>query len=222
MYCLKAIPYLLLALFGCFSSPADAQINLKTGYNFSIISNNNSLGDIIDAYNASRSYESGFGQLNWLHGFEAGLRLKSELHALELTYQGGYQTLKATYPGMTETLTDRMKFGIHALGLGYQVSDDIWGLGADLQYQLYKTRLLPAETSGDFKDVQNMLALKFYLMLTLRGGKGSDMAIQPYYLLPLKGYDYGPLAERLQVDAPSGTERWTRFGITILFYNGQK
>ena len=218
---LKAIPFLLLALFGCFSSPADAQINLKTGYNFSVVSNS-SLDDIIDAYNAVRSYESGFGNFDWVHGFEAGLRLKSDMHALEFTYQGGYQTLKATYPGMTETLTDRMKFGIHALALGYQVSDDIWGFGTDLQYQLYKTRFLPAEPGGDFKDVQNMLALKFYLMLTLKGGKGADMALQPYYILPFKGYDYKPLAERLQVDAPSATEKWTRFGITILFYNGQK
>src|SRR5688572_12168725 len=95
MSCPKAKIALLLAFFGCFSSPADAQINLKTGYNLSFLSVS-SLDNMLSEYNDSKGYSSGFNNLRWLHGFEGGIRFKSGLQAIEVNYQGAYQALNAT------------------------------------------------------------------------------------------------------------------------------
>jgi len=217
----KATLFLLSAFFGFVSSPADAQVNLKTGYNFSILSDPG-IDKIISSYNDLTGYSSGFRSLRWLHGFVAGLRFKSGFNAVELTYQGGYQALKAEGKNGVESYTDKLRFAIHSLAFGYQVSDRVWGLGADLQYQLYKTKFTAGLPVEDFTNWQRMFALKFYLMLTLKGRKGVDMALQPYYVLPFKEYDPDPLAQYLNVEPAASHDRWNRFGLTLLFYNGTK
>ncbi len=222
MRCRKAISILLLAFFGCFSSPSDAQINLKTGYNFSILSNPG-LNDAISFFNTSQGYTTPFQRINWMHGIEGGIRFKSGLHGFELTYQGAYKGTKATGQNGDITYTDRLKFATHSLAGGYQVSDRLFGIGTDLQYQLYKTKLTPGQSGAPFKNGQNMFALKFYVMLTLKGGKGVDMAIQPYYVHPFKDYNLQPLKDYFSVEPFSPpNERWNRLGLTILFYNGEK
>lgn len=217
----KATLFLLSAFFGFFSSPADAQVNLKTGYNFSILSDPG-VDQIIRSYNDLIGYSSGFGNLRWMHGFEAGLRFKSGFNALEFSYQGGYQSLKAEGKNGDVIYTDKLRFAIHSLAVGYQASDRLWGLGTDLQYQFYKTKFTAGLPVEDFKNWQSMLALKFYLMLTLKGRKGVDMALQPYYVLPFKEYDPDPLAQYLNVEPITSHDRWHRFGISLLFYNGAK
>lgn len=73
-----------------------------------------------------------------------------------------------------------------------------------------------------FKYVQNMLALKCYLMFTLEGSGGIDAALQPYYVLPFDTYDLDPLSQYLSQEAGPSGKKWTRFGLSVLFYNGNK
>ena len=68
------------------------------------------------------------------------------------------------------------------------------GMGADLQYQWYTYKDRIGEAATGFKDVQEMLALKFYLMFTLAGSGGIDAALQPYFVLPFDTYDLDPLS----------------------------
>ncbi|HUR31322.1 MAG TPA: hypothetical protein VMZ69_07805, partial [Saprospiraceae bacterium] len=88
--------------------------------------------------------------------------------------------------------------------------------------QFYKTKFNSEENGTNFKNVQNMFGLKFYLMFTLKGRQGVDMALQPYYVLPFSEYDLSPLAQYLQLEPSSTRQRWNRFGISVLFYNGAK
>ncbi len=218
----KAIFILLAAFFGCLSSPADAQVNLKTGYNFSILSNPG-LDEVISIYNEVQGYSSTFKNLTWLHGFDVGLRMKSEIHALELNYQGVYKTLRAQSQSADQTLTDKMNFAVHSFGIGYQASGGIFGLGSDLQYQFYKTKFNSEQDGNLFKNVQDMPAIKLYIIFTLKGRKGVDMALQPYYVHPFKYYDLQPLKDFiLEGGFIPEKEKWQRFGITLLFYNGSK
>lgn len=223
MHRLRANYVLLLAFFGCFSSPVYAQVNLKTGYNISFLSIPG-LDHLISEFNQSKAYNSPFSNLRWLHGFETGLRLKGGIHALELTYQGAYQSFKAT--GLTASMgdpyTDKLGFAIHSAAIGYQLGEGILGLGTDLQYQWYKAKYEAGQTQTKYKDVQNMLGFKFYLMLTLRGGNGVDMALQPYLLFPTKIYSLDPLSHIFGVETAESQDKWTRYGITVLFYNGAK
>lgn len=211
---------MLLAFFGCFSSPADAQVNLKTGYNFSIPSADG-LDELISSINTSRSYEESFSSIKWLHGLEAGLRWKGGTSALEVTYQAAYKATKASGLNGTESFEDALKLFIHSAALGYQFSDGLYGFGTDVQYQFYRTKLTSGLDGQTFLHKQKMPALKFYLMLTLRGGKGVDMAVQPYYVLPFDEYDLSQLAQDLQVEV-SENKKMSRFGLTVLFYNGKK
>jgi len=217
----KAILPLLVVFIGFFSSPADAQVNLKTGYNISFLSLPET-EQLITSYNELQDYTSDFKTLTWLHGIEAGLRYKADVHGIELTYQGAYQTLKATGLNGTEEYTDKMRFALHSIALGYQASDRRFGAGTDIQYQFYKVKFTPGQSTDVFRNTQNMLALKFYLMLTLPGHKGVDMALQPYYVLPFKTFDLNPLASHLQIEPSDQHDRWNRFGLTVLFYNGKK
>ena len=222
MFRLKAILILLAVFFGSFSSPADSQVNLKTGYNFSIMSSPE-LDRVIDLYNEVQGHTSEFGKLKWLHGFDVGLRLKSDIHALELNYQGGYRALRAEGQSVNVTYTDKINFAVHAFGIGYQAAGGIFGLGTDLQYQFYKTKVTSEQDGNSFKNVQHMPALKLYLLFTLKGRKGVDMALQPYYLHPFKYYDLEPLKNFIFHGGffPK-KEKWNRFGISLLFYNGSK
>ncbi len=220
---LQAILSLLAAFFGFFSPPVNAQVNLKIGYNISFMSSPG-LDQIILKHNATQTYTSAFKKLRWMHGFEAGLRYKADIHAFELTYQSAYQALKAKgdMNGGAQPYTDLMKFGIQSAAFGYQISGEYFGIGTDLQYQWYTTRVELHSIEEKLKDHQKMLALKFYLMLTLPGNNGVDMAIQPYYILPFETYDLVPLSQYLQQEGNPGEEKWTRFGISLLFYNGGK
>ena len=217
----KATNLLLLVFFGLFSSPVDAQVNLKSGYNISIISVP-ALDQVLSSYNQTSGYATDFAKLKWLHGFEAGLRLKADVHALELTYQGAYQTLKANYFDADQEFSDRVRFAVHSVAIGYQASDRKFGAGTDLQYQFYKVKLVPDQNGNDYRNIQNMFALKFYFMFNFKGRQGVDMALQPYYILPFKEYDLQPFAQRLSVEPSPNNDRWNRFGLTILFYNGEK
>lgn len=218
-------PYVLLlaAFFGFFSPPVNAQVNLKAGYNISLVSDPG-MNEVISLFSASQPYTSSFDKLGWIHGFEAGLRFKSDIHAFELSYQTGYQHLKAKgdLAGDAGEYTDKIKLAVHSGGIGYQVTGEVVGLGADLQYQLYNTRAELTQATSGFKNIQKMLAMKFYLMFTLTGSGGVDAAIAPYYVLPFETYDLDPLSLYLnQQPGPAGT-KWTRFGLSILFYNGEK
>ena len=113
----KATLPLLVVFIGFFSSPADAQVNLKTGYNISFLSLPET-ERLITSYNELQDYTSDFKSLHWLHGIEAGLRYKADVHGIELTYQGAYQTLKSTGLNGTEEYTDKMRVAVHSIALG--------------------------------------------------------------------------------------------------------
>jgi hypothetical protein len=212
--------WLIIAFF-CSWNLLSAQVNLKTGYNLSFPSAKG-MNQLIDIHNEQTGYDDPFSNMEWLHGLEAGFRLKGGIHALELTYQGSYQSLKATKSVAGQSYTDKLKSSIHALCLGYQVSEGHFGLGADFQYQFHRLRFEDGLTEVDFKETQRIPALKLYLMLTLGGAQAVDMAVQPYVVLPLRSLDYTGLKQHLQIEETISPEKWVRFGITLLFYNGQK
>jgi hypothetical protein len=221
MDCRRATSVLLLAFFGCVSSPAFAQVNLKTGYNISMISTPG-VNELIDAFNETQTYKSSFSNLSWMHGFEMGLRFKGGIHALELTYQGGYQILKAEENVAGTDYTDRLRFSIHSGAIGYQVGDGAFGVGTDVQYQWYKSKYEDESANSSWKVNQEMVAFKFYLMFVLQGANNIDFAIQPYMVLPTKYYDPEPLADILGIEENFQQDKFIRYGITLLFYNGQK
>jgi len=219
----RAILVLFVAFLGMFSSPVYSQINLKTGYNFSFI-DAPGLNDLISDFSESQEYSNSFPDLKWFQGFEGGVRFKGGIHALELTYQGGYQVLKAEgyNPIRASTYTDKLRFSVHTGAIGYQVSSGIFGLGTDLQFQWYKAKYENGVTSEKLKDVQEMFGFKFYLMFTLTGDNTIDLAFQPYMVLPTKNYDLEPLSNILGIEKELAQEKWIRYGLTVIFYNGEK
>ena len=221
LLCCRANIILLLAFFDFLSSAAYAQLNLKTGYSFSILSNPG-LDQVISDFNQSQSYSSSISNLRWLQGFEVGLRYKAGIHALELTYQDVYNSLTAIgqTAGTGVAYKDKLKFSVQSAAIGYQLGDGLIALGTDVQYQWYFAKYLPGITTDKFRNVQEMIGFKFYLMLTLEGNQGIDMAVQPYMVLPTKYYDLNPLAQALGTEETLGQDKWIRFGITLMFYNG--
>ncbi len=67
-----------------------------------------------------------------------------------------------------------------------------------------------------------MLGMKFYLMFTLTGSGNIDAVLQPYFLLPFDTYDPNPLSQFLNQESGPAGKKWSRFGLSILFYNGAK
>jgi len=217
----KAIAGLLAVFFGLFSSPINAQINLKTGYSFSLVTDP-VVNEIIDQYNQSHNYTKELKNLKWMHGFEAGLRYKSGPHAFELSYMGAYRHLRGYFanPNGGNDIYDKIGFEVHAGGLGYQLSDGFFGIGADLQYQWYITKgelILPYRT---FKEVQTMWATKIYMMFILEGSSNVHFVLEPYYVIPSGTYDSRPLQQFLETNVSQDQHKWDRWGITLLFYNG--
>ena len=218
-----SISALLAAFYGFLLTPVNAQVNLKAGYNISLVSDPG-LDQVVGAFSDTKPYSNPFNKLTWMHGFEAGLRFKADVHAFELTYQNAYQPLQAKgdLNDGNGPYTDKIKLGIQSGAFGYQVTGDVFGVGTDLQYQWYTTRVELVGVTDKFKDVQTMLALKCYMMFTLEGSGGIDAALQPYFVLPFDTYDLDPLSQYLNQEAGPPGKKWTRFGLSVLFYNGNK
>ena len=219
----KAIVWLLAVFFG-LSSPVNAQLNLKTGYSISFLQDA-SVDHIIQAYSQGKTYSKNFKDLTWLHGFEAGLRWKTGVHALELTYLGGYQRLRATAtnPSGGEDLTDKLKFNVHSAGIAYQISRDFIGAGFEMQRQWYITGAEVKQPDLNFKHTQAMWAKQVYLMFNFEGSGSVSMTIKPYYIFPSEAYDCLPLRDFLETNGSDlELNKWNRFGVTLLFYNGQQ
>lgn len=220
--CLKVSVFSLLVAIGSLSGNLIAQVNIKAGYNFSVLTDPG-LNQVISTFNNSQQYSRSFRQVNWLHGFEGGLRFKSDIHAFELSYQSAYQAMSAEGHLLPEldSLTDKINISVNTLAAGYQVSSGLIGGGMDVLYQFYNSRV---RLSGkdQFKDRQEMWGMKFYLMFTLEGSGYIDAAIQPYFVLPLDTYNNDPVSQYLNQEAGPPADKWTRIGISIIFYNGNK
>lgn len=218
-----SISAILAAFFGFLLSPVNAQVNLKAGYNISLLSDPG-LDQVVEVFSGTQPYTTPFNKLSWMHGFEAGLRFKADVHAFEITYQNAYQPLhaKGDLNDGNGPYTDKIKLGIQSGAIGYQVTGDVFGIGTDLQYQWYTTRVELAGVTEKYKQVQNMLALKCYLMFTLEGSGFVDAALQPYFVLPFDTYDLDPLSQYLNQEAGPAGKKWIRFGLSVLFYNGNK
>ncbi|MEO6131575.1 MAG: hypothetical protein ABIQ02_06990 [Saprospiraceae bacterium] len=219
----RAIVFLLLVFFGIFSPPAYAQFNLKTGYNFSIVSSPG-INRIVSDFNTSQSFSKPFRELHWLHGFEGGVRYKRGFHAVELTYQGAGKSFRATglEPGAASKYTDKIKYSIQSAAFGYQLGQGLFGFGTDLQYQWYKFAYKSGISDEELKNIQHMTAFKFYLILNVQGNEGIDFAFQPYLVLPSKYFDLEPVSEILDTESVVKREKWIRYGLTMVFYNGEK
>jgi hypothetical protein len=220
---LKVLHLLVAAFFGFFSPPINAQFNLKSGYNLSFLSSPG-LDEVIADFNKTQPYTKPMSNLDWVHGFELGARFKSGAHALELVYQGGYQVLNAEGDanGGSAPYKDKMRFSVQGAAIGYQVTGEVAGIGAELQYQWYTNKVDLGLTDENFKNVQTTMGLRVYLVFIVPGSRGVDLAIQPYMVIPLDTYDLVPLSQYLQQEPNTARDKWTRFGLTVSFYNGQK
>lgn len=215
---------LSMAVIGSLSfQPLAAQFNLKAGYNISLVSDKG-VNSVIDQFNSTQSYTRSFGHLTWAHGLEAGLRVKADVHAFELGYQGAYQVIKAKgeINGGAETYTDKLRFSVNSASFGYNVSGDVFGMGAEAQYQWYRTRAELTARDHNFDHIQEMWAMKFYMVFTLHGQNSIDAVLQPYFVLPFEHYDLAPLSNYLNQEPGPAGGKWTRIGLSMLFYNGRK
>ncbi len=169
-------------------------------------------------------YTSAFHDFQWLHGIEVGMRYKNHVQALELSYQGAYQRLQATGTHVDNNVnfTDKIRVAIHSGCLGYHLSGDVVGAGAELQFQWYHTKANVYPREETLKHVQAMTGYSFFMLFTLSGRHAIDMVLKPYVILPGKRYDLDPLLQYsgVKVDVPH--QKWTRFGLSVLFYNGGK
>jgi|GEM_PF-1241750 len=217
----KAVTCLLVLFFGILSLPIIGQINIKAGYSFSLV-HDDAIDQLVDEVNQANDYEHNLKNLRWMHGFDVGLRFKSGPHALELSYLGGYRHLLGTNPnpGGGSDIKDKLIFDTESFGLGYQLSDNHFGMGAELQYQFYYTKAKLTLPDQSFKDIQKMWATKLYLMVILEGSGSVTAVIEPYYILPTKGYDPQPLQHFMETTINPTNNKWTRFGLSFLFYNG--
>ncbi len=223
MHTLKLNIFSLAVICSLCSQPLAAQFNLKAGYNISLVTDKG-VNSVIDQFNSTQSYTRSFCHLTWAHGLEAGLRFKADVHAFELGYQGAYQVIKAKGEtnGGAETYTDKLRFSINSASFGYNVTGDVFGMGADVQYQWYQTRAELTGRNQDLNRLQKMWAMKFYLQFTLHGQNAIDAVLQPYYVLPFEYYDLQPLSEYLNQEPGPAGDKWTRIGLSMLFYNGRK
>jgi len=217
----RAIHGLLAVFFGILSLAVDAQVNLKTGYSISLNSDE-AIDNIIAEHNQSTINSEKFKNLRWMHGFDAGLRYKAGPSAFELSYLGAYRHLRAEYPNPLggDPLVDKLKFDVHSAGFSYQLSEGKFGVGAELQYQWYVTKATLTQPNRKFKDVQEMWGTKLYLMLILEGSSNVNLVIEPYYIIPHGTYNSQPLEQFLETSSNPSQNKWTRIGISFLFYNG--
>src|SRR6187402_2204048 len=126
----KTLVFFVAAFIVFLAPPIKAQVNLKAGYNISFLSDPG-MNEVIQTFEDQQDYKSGYDKLSWLHGFETGLRVKTGASAFELTYQNGYQQLKANgeLNGGSLPYKEVIKISVQSAGFGYYASGEVFGMG---------------------------------------------------------------------------------------------
>jgi hypothetical protein len=109
---------------------------------------------------------------------------------------------------------------VHSACIGYQLSGEFVGIGGEIQYQWYKTKANFEQPPREFKHVQSMLGYSVYMLFTFPGQGSIDLALKPYFIFPSETYDHKPLQAFNGAEIYIPEEKWKRFGISLLFYNG--
>jgi|GEM_PF-2909347 len=214
-----------ILLLSCTS--AYAQFNIKVGYNGAYV-NSAKANQIIDAFNDTRSTESGKIRLSkFLHGLELGARYKVTEN---LRFDIGLSALNASNEtegvilSPTETISSEWRTTLTNYFVGIESQYGFFGLGANIGLQKLRYRNNTSLSSEKRNIVdQTELNSRFYLNLESTSSNMS-FALRPYVSIAWKPYNVGALELDLNPLQSAPTEVFEEdllvYGLTILFFNG--
>ena len=222
--------YILLLTLFCFTTNLQAQFSFKVGYNYSR-ANTSISNDIIQRFNANNPFLEPLGTIDFLSGFDLGLRLRNEFVGAEISWGNKYnrQFADGINPATnTEEFREIfLRFGSYSLGLESYAGPIGFGATIDLNRVSFRNR--------DFEDDNKRRVLaetgfssQFFLSIHFEASETTSFSLRPYVQIPWKGVNLFSLEQELNpefaataVDTGDAyTERFTNFGIQVLFFNG--
>ena len=215
---------LLLLTFTTVVTHAFSQINIKIGYNLTFPDFKVSDQLLSDFSPEDGEIRKSFGDLNFVHGIQLGLRYQISDMAVELGWENMSRTRNALiYRAPIDAFMDReYNFSLSSISFGVDNYFDRFGIGTTLLYQkMGVSRLIG---SNDLNLVaQRELALRLQFILQVQESSLVSLMIKPYYQFNLKGYDLTPLANDLGLSGISRLEESpSMFGLSLVFYNGRQ
>ncbi len=206
----------------------EAQVNIRVGYNVAKIQaeKNESL---IKIFNESEPHvESGFPQLNILHGFELGLRYNFGFLGFDLGFSNLGRDRTASVFNVTDEVIDEreLKYSFNNFSFGIENVFDRFGYGGSFGVNFFrvKSRVGALDASTVLSD--QYWNSRFYLMWNLRGSDLMCLSIRPYVDMSWETTNLSPIQDDIysspSVPSSALDEKPIFFGISFLFYNGPK
>ncbi|MCB0659922.1 MAG: hypothetical protein KDC04_03240 [Saprospiraceae bacterium] len=227
--------YICVIVVFMFSTPIQAQVNLKVGYIGAKVSAENS-NAIINAFNQKlvdeeANVHDNLNNIKFMNGLEIGLRYRLHRVGFELSWSSmsSKSDVYATLPN-NQLFQDKWFYSLTEYSVGIENYLGKFGYGASIGYRTYriKTDIPGVQRKKSLINSESGLASKFYLLFQYPGQK-VGIAFKPYVQVPLTGLNISKFDQALQeqiienYQAPVNLEDdITLFGISILLYNGKQ
>lgn len=198
---------------------AFGQFNSKIGYtgSYASIGSVNSLFERFD--DANQGLDKKLSGINMVHGLEIGGRYSVNDFSFELglTVANGNARAAGTVDGMQEEF--RWKASLYDYHLNLVQQFGLVGMGVGLVNQRVTMKQF-SRVADEFIEVskESNLGLNLFLNFEVPSSKVS-LAVRPYYRMSFDSFDFGAVADKLQV--PDTDDRGLRMiGVSIIFFNG--
>ena len=207
-----------------FAHTLEAQLNVKIGYDLSVLdpTANNA---IIARNNEKETYQSEFSSLSLFNGLQTGIRYKFDVVALEFTYGMKIKGLRAegTNLGSGQNIENRLGYAFQRFSGGLESLFGTFGLGATIDYNIQgiKSTFEGEGSSGKLKN--NSWGNTVFLSLNFEGSGNTSLSIKPFAQFFWSDWDLSTFDAQINGEAQLGitqNERFTNFGISLIFYNG--
>lgn len=206
----------------CLSISVYGQLNLKVGYDLGIVQSS-LLEDLTDQFNAANSpLEKNLKSLKTFQGLQMGVRYKpAELIGVELSYAIKFNSFEAEKEG---ELFRKVFYRSNVASAGFEQFMGIFSYGATIDWNRLSANYI--ETGdGDKIDItdQSVYSSQFFISINTPNSGGISFTIRPYYQLFWGKYDLRPFADSFGVSNANADygQRFSGFGIQLLFYNGK-
>lgn len=212
---------LLGILFSTVS--VSAQIHFKVGYTPSYFEpevNNN----LLQAFNDRNPWlDDKFGDLNWSHGLDVGLRYRIGFVGIEASWRASFANVNAEgrLPTTNASFQKKFLYRYNTYSLGLENYIGRFGLGASVGYNRLSMRERTADDRLDVLKTEQWIGTLFAGIYTEHNGSIS-FGLRPFVQLPLSRFDLTKLASNLGEPSAGDVmeKEYLVFGISLIIFNG--
>lgn len=212
--------HLALLAFMIGMTTAQAQFNIKVGYNIGYAQTPN-IDAMFKAFDTKTPLDNTLSRVGLLHGFDLGVRYRWYDISFELGTTRLSSKSKALGTLDGEKIENKWTTSVNNYHLGVSQHIKNFSFGGEISRQNFKMKNFNTVSETDTEITsQKDWALKVFLQFETSSEMNS-IAIRPFYQFSLGDYDISDIPNQLDVNYTGATnEKIGIFGLSIIIFNG--